>query len=337
MACGLLTPRPGPADGQPSYDIQSAVAARGRARAGQAFRELVDTRMSAYWVRVFDLAWQREGTDAEGARLAGPLLARAGLSAAPYLIRTRLWEGAEAMLQAVLRRDDSAPTRARVLPVLRRLAALAATGEGAPPPVNALGEVLWATDPRRAERQTRAALAAARARGDHAAAARAAGSLAGLCLRTGRLDEALALADAEIEHARVAGLGAWTRLLAEVHRLHVLVERGEGARVLDEAAVLLGRMRATPRELVPGEGVMWWEVWEELCDTAQRAAIGAGTWPRALEYNAELCAAKAGRGAPSADLARARFPAYMPLLRLGRTGEALAVLEECREVFEGAG
>ncbi|MFE6285736.1 CHAT domain-containing protein [Streptomyces sp. NPDC057877] len=337
VACGLVTRWAGPAGGQPSYAVQSAVAAQGRARAGRTFRELVDTRMSGYWVRVFELAWQREGTGAEGAPLAGPLLARAGLSAAPYLIRTRLWEGAEALLQAVLRRDDSKPTRARVLPVLRQLAALAATGQGAPPPTGALREVLWATDPTAAERQYRAGLAAAVARGDHAAAAEAAGALAGLCLRTGRLDEALALADAEIEHARVAGLCAWTRLLGEVHRLHVLVERAESGRVLDEAAVLLRRMRATPREFVPGEGVAWWEVWEELCDTAQRAAIDAEAWPRAVEYNAELCAVKAGRGAAATDLAQARFPAYMPLLRLGRTAEALAVLEQCREVFEAAG
>ncbi|MFD0315700.1 CHAT domain-containing protein [Streptomyces flavalbus] len=334
---GLLTQRTGPTPGHPSsYDIQSAVAARGRARAGEAFRELVDTRMSGYWVRVFELAWRREGTAAEGARLAGPLLARAGLSAAPYLIRARLWQGAEALLQAVLRRDDSRPTRARVLPVLRRLAALAATGAGAPP-TGALSEVLWVTDPATAERQARAALAAARAAGDHRAAAGAAGTLAGLCLRTGRLDEALAMADAEIEHARVAGLGPWTRLLGEVHRLHVRLERGDSGRVLEEAADLLERTRATPREWVPGEGVLWWEVWEELCDTAQRAAVSAGAWARAVEYNAELCAAKAGRGAAGPDFAQARFPVYLALLRLGRAEEALAVLEECREVFEAAG
>ncbi|MBV7696688.1 CHAT domain-containing protein [Streptomyces sp. TRM70350] len=338
VTCGLLTRRSASMPNGPreSYDIQAAVAAEGRARAGETFRQLVDTRMSGYWVRVFEMAWTREGTDAEGAHLAGPVLARAGLSAAPYLIRLRMWQGAEALLQAVLRRDGSRATRARVLPVLRRLAALAASGTGAPPPRGALAEVLWATDPAAAERQARTALAEALERGDHTAAALAAGSLAGLCLRTGRLDDALAFADAEIAHARESGLGVWTRLLGEVHRLHVLVERGESGRVVAEAAVLLRRMREVPRERVGAEGVLWWEVWEELCDTAQRAAVDAEEWRRALEYHAELCASLAGRGAPAAELAQARFPAYMPLLRLGRTQEASALLEECREVFEAA-
>ncbi|GEC08658.1 hypothetical protein SSP24_63130 [Streptomyces spinoverrucosus] len=338
VSCGLLTRRSArlPHGPQESYDIQAAVAAEGRARAGETFRQLVDTRMSGYWVRVFEMAWTREGTDAEGAHLAGPVLARAGLSAAPYLIRLRMWQGAEALLQAVLRRDGSRATRARVLPVLRQLAALAASGTGAPPPRGALAEVLWATDPAAAERQARTALAEALEDGDHTAAALAAGSLAGLCLRTGRLDDALAFADAEIAHARESGLGVWTRLLGEVHRLHVLVERGESGRVVVEADVLLRRMREVPREPVGAEGVLWWEVWEELCDAAQRAAVDAEEWPRALEYNAELRASMAGRGAPPAELAQARFPAYMPLLRLGRVEETLALLEECREVFEAA-
>ncbi|MBG0854448.1 CHAT domain-containing protein [Streptomyces spinoverrucosus] len=338
VTCGLLTRRPAPSPRGPreSYDIQAAVAAEGRARAGETFRQLVDTRMSGYWVRVFEMAWAREGTDAEGAHLAGPVLARAGLSAAPYLIRLRMWQGAEALLQAVLRRDGSRATRARVLPVLRQLAALAASGTGVPPPRGALAEVLWAADPAAAERQARTALAEALERGDHTAAAVAAGSLAGLCLRTGRLDEALAFADAEIAHARESDLGVWTRLLGEVHRLHVLVERGESGQVVAEAAVLLRRMRELPREGAGTEGVLWWEVREELCDTAQRAAVDAEEWRRALEHNAELCASMAGRGAPPAELAQARMPAYMPLLRLGRTEEALALLEECREVFEAA-
>ncbi|MFI9614486.1 CHAT domain-containing protein [Streptomyces sp. NPDC052023] len=338
VRCGLLTRRsaPAPHRTRESYDIQPAVAAEGRTRAGETFRQLVDTRMAGYWVRVFEMAWRREGTGAEGAHLAGPVLARAGLSAAPYLIRQRIWQGAEALLQAVLRRDGSRATRARVLPVLRRLAALAATGTGAPPPHGSLAEVLWATDPAAAERQARVALAEALQRQDHAGAATAAGALAGLCLRTGRPADALAFADAEIAHAREAGLGVWTRLLGEVHRLHVLVEQGESGRVVAEAAVLLRRMRELPRKQVGAEGVLWWEVWEELCDTAQRGAVDAGEWRTALEYNAELCASTAGRGAPAAERAQARLPAYMPLLRLGRVQEALDLLEECREVFEAA-
>ncbi|MFF0202518.1 hypothetical protein [Streptomyces sp. NPDC005017] len=108
--------------------------------------------------------------------------------------------------------------------------------------------------------------------------------------------------------------------------------------MLTEAAVLRGRMAALPRdpEARSADGAVWWRVWEEFCDTGQRAAIEAGRWDTALEFNAELCAVKTGRGAPGTDVAQARFPAYTPLLRLGRVTEALALLHTCREVFEAA-
>ncbi|MGW1713158.1 CHAT domain-containing protein [Streptomyces sp. NPDC002156] len=334
VAHGLLTPRPGQ-----SYEIQAAVAAEGRARAGARVRELVDTRLSGYWLRVFEMAWTREGTDAENARLAGPLLTLAALSAAPYLLRLRQESSAAVLLEAVLRRDTSAPTRARVLPLLRRIATRAASapGTGVVPPTDALARILGEIDPAAAERHERAALASASARGDHSAAASATSGLVALCVRTGRLTEALALAEQGAEHARLAGLGTWTTLLYEVQRLHVLSETDRAGEALAEADALHRRMRDVPRRRGPGEGVDWWEVWEELCDTGQRAAIEAGEWRRALEYADDLSASKRARGAPVTDLAAARLPAYMPLLRLGRTEDALRLLDECRQVFEDAG
>uniref|UniRef100_A0AAU2A2V3 CHAT domain-containing protein n=1 Tax=Streptomyces sp. NBC_00093 TaxID=2975649 RepID=A0AAU2A2V3_9ACTN len=334
VAHGLLTQRPGQ-----SYDIQAAVAAEGRARAGARVRELVDTRLSGYWLRVFEMAWTREGTDAEHAQLAGPLLTLSALSAAPYLLRLRQESSAAVLLEAVLRRDTSAPTRARVLPLLRRIATVAASapGTGVVPPTDALARILGEIDPAAAERHERAALASASARGDHSAAASASSGLVALCVRAGRLTEALALAEQGAEHARLAGLGTWTTLLYEVQRLHVLSETDRAGEALAEADALHRRMRDVPRKRGPGEGVDWWEVWEELCDTGQRAAIEAGEWRRALEYADDLSASKRARGAPVTDLAGARLPAYMPLLRLGRTEDALRLLEECRQVFEDAG
>ncbi|MGW3646994.1 CHAT domain-containing protein [Streptomyces sp. NPDC000878] len=334
VAHGLLTPRPGP-----SYEIQAAVAAEGRARAGARVRELVDTRLSGYWLRVFEMAWTREGTDAEGAQLAGPLLTLAALSAAPYLIRLRQESSAATLLEAVLRRDTSAPTRARVLPLLRSIATRAAStpGTGVVPPTDALARILGEIDPAAAERHERAALASALARGDHGSAAAATSGLVDLCVRTGRLTEALALTEQGAEHARLAGLGTWTALLYEVQRLHVLSQTDRAGEALAEADALHRRMREVPRTRGPREGVDWWEVWEELCDTGQRAAIEAGQWRRALEYADDLGDSKRARGAPVTDFAAARLPAYMPLLRLGRTEDALRLLEECRQVFEDAG
>jgi hypothetical protein len=53
--------------------------------------------------------------------------------------------------------------------------------------------------------------------------------------------------------------------------------------------------------------------------------------------NAAIVASLRGRRAPAATVAWARFGDYGPLLNLGRADEALALLLDCRQVFEEAG
>ncbi|WP_062213877.1 AAA family ATPase [Streptomyces sp. NBRC 109706] len=336
-AGGLLTVRPGLAADAAPFEVQSTVADQGRARAGPAFRRQVDELSAGYWMTVFRMAWQREGTEAQHAALTGPLIARAGLSAAPYLIRLRDWSTAEALLEAVLQRDQARPTLARVMPVLRRLAALSAAADSGAPRSGALTRAVAALDQTTAERQARARLARAEEDGDQAAVASASSALAGLCVRAGRFDEALAHAEAAIVAGRRARSGAWTQLHLEAQRLRVLADQGRATEVLAVVDELRGRMSALPREPVGAEAVTWWESWEELHDTAQRAAVTAGAWQRAIGYGDAVHASKRARGAPAPDLAEARFPSYMPLLRLGREAEALELLESCRAVFEAAG
>ncbi|QKG19134.1 hypothetical protein ACTIVE_0770 [Actinomadura verrucosospora] len=332
---GLITIRIAAGAMSETYELHPAVAAEGRSGAPAAFREAVDTRLAGYWVTVFRTAWAREGTGGERAELAGPLLALAGLSAAPYLIRMRQWRSAEALLEAVLRRDDSRTTAGRVLPILRRLsAALATSDAGAEAPRDLLTEVLMVTDPATAERQFRARLATARREGDDVAASEALSRLVEICARTGRLSEALELSDAQRGHVERAGRGAWARLAGDVQRLHIQVNRGQVDSAVAEAVRLRERIGALPRETAGADGVIWWELWEELLDTGQRAAVQAGRWEEALTFNSDTCASKHARGAAAIDLAMARFPAYMPLLHLGRADEALALLEACRKVCE---
>lgn len=332
LACGLLTFRP---DAQ-VYEVQPEVAAEGRALATPEFRQQVDTRLSGYWLRVFEMAWRREGTGAERAHLAGPLITRAGLSACPYLIRLRQYAAAGALLTAVLRRDPSRSTVARVVPLLREIAAAAASLGGTEPPGEALIQVLTATNPVAAGRHARSELAAALDRQDYPAASAAASTLIAVCVRDGHLGDALALAEDAIRYNRLAGLGVWSQFHGEVQRLHVLAHMGRSDQVLAEAGRLHERMAATARERIGRESVQWWEAWEELHETGQRAAIDASRWQQALEYTAKTRTSKAARGAPVEDIAQALFPSYMPLLRLGRHDDALALLAQCRAVFEEA-
>ena len=80
-----------------------------------------------------------------------------------------------------------------------------------------------------------------------------------------------------------------------------------------------------------------WNVREVLLDTGRTAALQLGRWEQALSLNAEVVASKRARGASALEVARTRYNDYGPLIRLGRYGEAHALLMECREVFESEG
>jgi hypothetical protein len=79
---GLIAVRAGTGEGIESYSIHPGVASAGRARAGEQFRDAVDVEVAAFWRGV---AVDARGREAE-ARTTG-LVVRAGLAAAPYLLR----------------------------------------------------------------------------------------------------------------------------------------------------------------------------------------------------------------------------------------------------------
>jgi hypothetical protein len=113
-------------------------------------------------------------------------------------------------------------------------------------------------------------------------------------------------------------LGRWREVLGEVERLRP-------------------RMAELPETGEAEEAVHPWNVREGLLDTGHTAALGLEDWPAALELNAEILRSQAERGADEAELAATRFNDSFPLLRLRRFGEARALLEACRRVFEKEG
>jgi len=277
----------------------------------------------------------------------GGLWAQLGMDGQPPALDRTLTEVAARGLVAVRRENSGAgesyavhrafnpdPSRANaaaILPAIREIADHDARESGM------LAMVLGVLDPAAGERQMRAYLDAVVAVGDYRAASVAAGRLVYLCHGSGRLAEALTLAEQQIGYTRQAGLGPWTQLLDEVRRLQMLNEMGQAARVLAEVQRLRDRMQTLPAAVGPDETAAPWNVREMLLDTGSDAAILLGRWQDALDLNAEQITSLRGHSAPAAAIALARFGDYAPLLRLGRTGEALALLLECRQVFQDAG
>jgi tetratricopeptide (TPR) repeat protein len=111
---------------------------------------------------------------------------------------------------------------------------------------------------------------------------------------------------------------------------------GRSGQVLEEVTRLRDRMATLPATPGPDEADTTWHVREALLDTGRYAAMLAGRHADALPFIAEVVASQQSRHAPADVIARTRYNNYYPLLHLGRTEEALAVLQDCRQVFQDA-
>jgi hypothetical protein len=181
-------------------------------------------------------------------------------------------------------------------------------------------------------------LAAALARQDYRIAAAAARNLVIDWTRAGRLGEALQLAEQTIGYSQRAGLGPWTQLLDEVRRLQVLNFMGQPGKAIAEVQRLRAYMETLRAisEQPEKENVPAWSSREELLGTGREAALKLELWEEALEMNAAAVASMRARGAPEAEIARARFSDHGPMIVLGHVDEALEMLKACREVFKQA-
>jgi hypothetical protein len=236
-------------------------------------------------------------------------------------------------LSALGRRDDAGASVAEAVEIYRQLT------DSAKEPIAAgrLAQALRGIDPVAAEQQIRTLLDTALTRGDYLGASSAAGMLVNYLMAAGRLAEALTLADENIGYIRQAEQGPWDQLSAQVRRLQVLVAMGEGQRVLDDFHRLRAHMDtllANSQQPKEDDG---WEVREVLLNTGFQAAAHLGRWQYALDLNAEIAASQAARGAPASQVAQTRFNDYLPLIRINRLDEALAVLLACRQAFQEVG
>src|SRR5262249_40991291 len=178
------------------YQIHPGIAEAVRAHTELHIQTVVDTELAAYWAGVQRAAIQREGGE------AGQLVVHAGLAAAPYLLRRSDWRTASTLLERATFRDKSPATIRAVIPLLRRITHATSN----PTDERLLGKALRRVDPDEAEQHLRNALHTALAHDNYPTASAAAGDLVNLLRDTGRLQDALALADQKPDYTRRAGL-----------------------------------------------------------------------------------------------------------------------------------
>jgi len=310
--------------------IHPGVADTGRTTTTPDLLAAVNIELGGFWSANLGHALQNEQEQE-----LGWLVLRAARSAGPYLLRQHRWTELAAATEQVLARDTSTATAAALLPMLT--AALEAT-RGTDHDL-AIGRThagaLARLNPEQAETLLRQLLNTALDREQFDYASNLTSDLINRYQGSGRLDEALALADTKAEYTRRAGFGPWTQLLDQTIRLQILHVQGHAQQVLDTVEELRDRMGALPDPPGPNDSTITpFNVRETLLNTGVLAARRLELWQQALGLNAENLDSLRRRGASDAEQAFDAFNDYGPLLKLDRPVEARDLLIRCRVVFE---
>ncbi|MEU0557444.1 hypothetical protein [Dactylosporangium sp. NPDC006015] len=306
------------------FRLHPGVAETVRAATPTGVRTAIDTELAAFWTGLIRAQQEQQGDELTQA------VVRAGLSAAPYLLRLAEWGNAAWAVDQALVRDVTAGVAQVAAAHLRRIAA--ATGK--PDDLATLGRAVMRVDVVEGERLLRTVLAQAVAADDHRLAAAVAWELVNLCSGSGRLGEALDLADQAAEHSRQAGLGRWSQLADKGQRLQIVYLLGQPEQVLTEVRRLIAEMDQLPPQRGADDAIDPFAVREVLLNLGVHAASALRHWQEALDLNADTVASLRTRAAGEHAIALARFAEYGPLIRLGRLDDAEELLLSCQQVFE---
>lgn len=263
------------------------------------------------------------GRQQEGGE-AGHAIARAGLAAAPYLLRLQRWDTAGGLLEQALMRDNSPATIQAALPALRAIADATQASED----LGILARSLASIDPAEAETLLRTTFAQELAQRNFKLASGLAGALFNLLLGMGRLGEALNLATEKAEYTRGAGLGPWNQLADQARQLQVLGMIGQHREVLNQIPALRDQMDTLPATRASNETVEPWNTREAILDIAHTSALALREWQVCLDLNAAILASMRARRASAYEVIRVRYNDAGPLIELGRLADAERILLE---------
>ncbi|MGW5136771.1 hypothetical protein [Streptomyces sp. NPDC004135] len=319
--------------GVPRYALHPAVASAIREHSDATTRSMMAEEFATVWyaTAVHELVTaERRGSPGRGVW--------ACRKAVPYLLRCERWADALSLLERLLHFAASRDSARWALPRLRRITSVVRGTDLESSADSVLSYALWYVDPTTAHAWAKRMYDAARKHGDVHTAALAAAHLIAHLRSTGRLTEALQMADEWLRH--LDGEGRWTMLSIQAERLGILVLLGRSEEVLAEVARLREELREPPEDVehdesgTPDDDVPPWPVWERLLQSGHAAAVALNAWEPALELNARVIASKRRRHASEVDLCHSLFDDHGPLICLDRSDEALAVLRHCRGVFE---
>jgi tetratricopeptide (TPR) repeat protein len=328
-AAALVQPHPPPSKDQDStapvnYRMHPGIAQAIWGIADLGVQAATDTELAKTWAQVSGQAQRQEGGE------TGQIIIRAGLAAAPYLLRLQGWDTASVLLEQALMRDTSPATIQAALPALRAIA----DATRAPKNLGLLARSLATIDPAEAETLLRAILAQAAADENFKLAGGLARDLSNLLMNAGRLREALDAAGQLAQYSRRAGLGPWSQLANQAQRLYVLGLMGQHRQVLDQIQALRDQMDKLAPTRADNETVHPWNVRETILDIGRSSAQALEEWQQCLNLNAVMLASMRAREASTYEITRFRYNDARPLMELGRLADAERILLETQRAAE---
>ncbi len=299
------------------YILHPAVEEAGRASVSPELRGAVDDQLISLWITLYQNAGRSRQTHTQ---------ARAGLRAAPYLLRQREAPLAAQLLTTAVVNDPSATTLASALPQLERAVEMTKGTEHELQTRRALLRVRRGHESGDQAPELKEMLKKARDEEDFVSAGILLNDLYNELYLSGRLKEAKEVAEAKPEVTRLAELGPWSRLSDEGQRLQAMQAMGENSEVLSEAKRLLEEMEDLPEEGDAEEVATPWNVREGVLGVANRAAGFLRENEVALDMNAKILESQEKRGVSPLELAMTRYNNTSPLMGLGRLEEAEEIL-----------
>jgi tetratricopeptide (TPR) repeat protein len=313
------------------YVLHPGVAEAGRRNVDPEFAAVVDNEMRTFW-------WET----------LGPLLyedvERTGLvidsaqRGVPYLIRSQLWEEATAMLEQVVLRSPSPAVLDQTIPLLKKIVEASHDTPKCIETAGVLAVALTAAGQLdEAEKLQRQTIDRAVATENYRIAASTAGDLCFLLEQSGRLSEALKVAEQLPEYARLGNLGTWYELVNERMRLQILADiNSSDENLIKQLADLYARMCFVPDEEAKAVEVRPYHEREMTLRLMGTIAVRLRNWEPALKLMSAVVQSKQARGASELDTARTLITCAECLIELKKYDEAKEILFYCKPVFEQA-
>jgi hypothetical protein len=319
------------------YQVHPGVSAVGREVGGQNTQTAVDSTLALYW-----LEGLQEGFIREADKRGGSLLIEAARRSIPYLLRQGQHEMANNAVKAILYRDSSPQALESLLPLVRRITQEGAGSETGTEHYELLAKSLRHSGAEDSEARLREMVRLAAANGELGRASITAHELMLLLRESGRLEEALNVAEEMKRYTIDGGYGPWTQLFDEAACLAIVEMQGQYAEARDGMKRLWERMASLPEddprsESAPShvrELVASWAVREDVLHVWGTAATSLDEHDEALWCFKQLDDIKKQRGASRLERAHDRFNSYKSLFHLNRLDEARLLLSECRATFE---